>query len=146
MRQCEMKHIARFGKVWFQVCWRQMKTCAGVIKKPMWRKETWWWHAAVDSTVEEKWTCWKTWQKGGSKEEHQKAKQQAKHAVYLTKYQAKQEFLKDPSPSSSDLFCLANQIRLGNLDVVVEKSLRDAAGNKLWLNGMAKGAAWKEHY
>ena len=42
--------------------------------------------------------CWKPWKKGGSKEEYQKAKCLAKHAVYLAKSQAKQEILKDPSP------------------------------------------------
>ena len=41
-------------------------------KKHLWRKETWWWNAAVDSAVKENRECWKTWKKGGSKEEYQK--------------------------------------------------------------------------
>ena len=64
------------------VCWS--------TKKHQWWKESWWWNAAVDSAVQERRICWKTLKNGGSKEEYQKAKHLAKHAVYLAKFQSEQ--------------------------------------------------------
>ena len=93
----------------------------------------------------EKQRCWKTWKKGDSKQEYQKAKRIDKHAVYLTKSQAKKEKPKDLSPSNNDLFRLANQMRRKDLYVQGEKSLPNDAG-KLCLDDKAKPAAWKEHY
>ena len=95
--------------------------------------------------LEEKQRCWKMWKKGGSKEDYQEAKRLAKHAVYLAKSQAEQEVLRDPSPGSSDLFRLANQMRRTNQDVQGEKPVRNDAG-ELCLDDRAKQAAWKEHY
>ena len=75
----------------------------------------------------------KTWKNGGSKEGYQKAIRFAKDAVYLAKSKAKQEVRKGSSPSSSDLFCLANQMRWRNLDVQGEKPVPSDAG-ELCLN------------
>ena len=61
------------------------------------------------------------------------------------KFQAKQEVLKDPSPSTSDLFRLANQVRCEHLNVQDEKPVYNDTG-ELCLDGRAKQAAWKEHY
>ena len=125
--------------------WRQLKMYAGLPRSTGGKKETWWWNTAVDRAVNEKRRWWKTWKKGGSKEEYQKAKRIAKHAVYLATSQPKQEVLKDPSLGSMDLFCLANQMRCENLDIQCEKPARNDAG-ELCLDDRAKQAAWKEHY
>ena len=58
-------------------------------------KETWWWHASVDSAVKEKRRCWKTWKKVGTKEEYQKAMCLAKHADYLAKFQGEKSVHND---------------------------------------------------
>ena len=99
----------------------------------------------VNSADKEKWRCWKTWKNGGSKEEYQKAKCLVKHAVNLAKSLDKEGVLKDPSPGSSHLFCIANQIICENLDVQGEKSVCNDPGG-LCLDDRAKQAAWKEHY
>ena len=104
----------------------QIKTAkhvCGPTKKHRWRKETWWWTADVDSAIKEKCRCYKSWKKGGSKEEYQKAKRLTKHAVYLAKSQAKQEVLKDHSPGRTELFHLAKQMRRENLDVLDVRNL-----------------------
>ena len=54
---------------------------------------------------------WKMWMNSGNKEEYQKAKRLYKLSSYLAKFQAKQEVPKDPSPGSTDLFCIDNKIR-----------------------------------
>ena len=51
------------------------KNVCGFIKKQRWRKETCWWNATVNNAVKQTWRCWNRWNKGGSKEEYQKAKQ-----------------------------------------------------------------------
>ena len=56
----------------------------------------------------------------------------------------KPEVLKDPSPSSYDLFRLANQMSREKMDVQGEKPVPNDAG-ELCLGDMSKQAAWKEH-
>ncbi len=135
-------------EIWGKLKSSLLKVAEGVCgftKKHRWRKETWWWNSTVDCAVKEKRRCWKAWKKGGSKEDYQKAKRLAKHAVYLAKSQAEQVALKDPSPSSSDLFRLAKQMRRANRDVQGEKPVRNDAG-KLCLDDKAMQDAWREHY
>jgi hypothetical protein len=93
----------------------------------------------------EKRRCWKAWKSGGSREDYQRSKTLAKRAVHLAKSLAEKEVLKDPSPNSSDLFRLSNQMRRNNQDVQGEKPVRNDAG-ELCLDEPAKQAAWKEHY
>ena len=83
----------------------------GSTKKQKSRKKTWWWNEAVNSAIKENRRCWKTRKNAASKEEYQKTKRLAEHAVYVAKSQAKQEVLNDPTPGSTDLFRLANQVR-----------------------------------
>ena len=117
--------------------------CGSLPKTPVTKGDlAWWWNAAVASAAKEKQRCRKTWKNGGSNEKGQ-AKHLAKHAVYLAKSQAKQ-VLKDPSPSSSDLFSLANQMRRENLDVQVKNPIRNVYG-ELCLDDRPKQAAWKEY-
>ena len=129
-------------KNWIPVCRRKLKNVCESTKKHCWRNKTWWCNVAVDSAVKEKQRCWKTWTKRGSKEDYQKAKHLAKHAVYLAKSQANEEVLKDPSPSTTDFFRLSNQIRHENLDVQGEKPVLNDAG-ELCLDDRSKQAAWK---
>ena len=65
--------------------------------------------------------CWKTGNKGGSKEGYSKAKWLAEYIVYQAKSQAEHEVLKEPSHTSSDLFHLTYQMKHGNLHVQDEK-------------------------
>ena len=86
------------GKNWSQVSVEKAaENVCRSSKKQQWRKETWWWNAAVDSAVKEMQRCWKTWKKGGSKEEYQNDKRLTKYAVYLANSQAKQEVLNSHS-------------------------------------------------
>ena len=55
------------------------------------------------------------------------------------------DVLKDPSPSSSDLFCLTNQMRHSNLDVQSKKPVCNDA-KELCQDDMAKQVAWEEHH
>ena len=66
------------------VCWRQLKMCASVPRYTGGGK-TPGGEMRLDCAVKENQGCWKTWKNGGSKEEYQKAKRFAKHAVHLAK-------------------------------------------------------------
>ena len=126
-----------------------LKAAANVCrstKKRQWRKETWGWHVAVNSAVNVKWRCGKTWKKGGSKEEYQMAKRLAKHAVYLEK----NPWLTMKSsmtlhPAALTFSASLRQMRRENLDVQGKKPVCNDAG-KLGMDDKSAQAAWKEHY
>ena len=48
-------------------------------------------------------------------------------------------------PKSSEIFCLVNQMRRENVDVMGDKSVRNDAG-EMSLSEEAKQKAWLEHY
>ena len=132
-------------KIWEKLKSSLLKAAGNVcgsIKEDRWRRETRWWN--VDSAVKEARGCCKALKNGDSNDEYQKAKRLATYPVYLAKSQDKPEAPQDPSPYSSDLFRLANKMRGGNLDIQVEKPVRNDAG-ELCLDDRAKQAAWKEH-
>ena len=112
--------------------------------KTQWRHEqNWWWNAAVDSTVKEQQKWRKTWKKITARKSI--INQASCQACYLEESQAEQEFFKELSPSSSDLFFLAIQMRHGNMVVQGEKPACNDAG-ELCLEHRVRQADGKEHY
>ena len=91
----------------------------------------------VDSAIKEKRRCWtneERWQKGWISK--------GRVAQQINCFcQGKIPHLKDPSPSCSDLFHLANQMKDEKLG---KKPVRTDVG-ELCLDDRAKQAAWKEH-
>lgn len=59
--------------------------CGKTKGGPPQRRETWWWDDTVENAIKTKRRLWKTWKKGGSKEEYLRAKKSAKAAVYVAK-------------------------------------------------------------
>ena len=114
-------------------------------KKPLQKRETWWWNEEVKELIAEKRRAWKLWKHGGDKEIYLNAKRRAKRAVYLAKKNAEASRFSNLKPGLVDIFKIAKQMRKDNLDVVGDKCIKDDSGN-LAISDAAKCIAWKEHY
>ena len=119
-------------------------TC-GKTKKPLQKRQAWWWNEEVKELIAEKRRAWKLWKHGGDKEIYLHAKRSAKRAVYLAKKNAEASRFSDLKPGPVDIFKIAKQMRKDNLDVVGDKCIKDDSGN-LAISDAAKCTAWKEHY
>ena len=118
----------------------------GKTKKPLKKRETWWWNNEVKNAVCEKRRLWKIWsQKGGSKEEYLIAKRTAKRVVYLAKKAAEVKKFSDLRPGLVDIFKIAKQMRKNNQDIIGEKCVKDDSG-RLTINDSDKRNAWRQHY
>ena len=116
------------------------KVC-GKTRKRQWHKESWWWTDHVSQAVEAKHWAYRTWKKGGSREEYNNAKRLAKLAVY----QASLADFSDIDPKGDKVFRIAKQMMRENQDVMGEKCVKNDEG-ELALTPEAKKAAWKQHY
>ena len=133
--------------------WKKLKNalletannCCGKTKKPLRKRETWWWTDEVKVVINEKRRLWKIWKQGGSKEEYLNAKRVAKRSVYLAKKNAEIRRFSNLQPGLVDIFKIAKQIRKDNVDVIGDKCVKDDSG-KLATNDDAKLTAWKQHY
>ena len=130
-------------------CWTSLKDkllqatkqVCGVSSNHPWRKQTWWWNTKVEEAVKEKRRCFKLWKAGGSCAAYNTAKRASNRAVH----EAEKVVLQKIDPKSTDIYCLARQMRRDNQDVMGEKPVKKDAG-QLALDEEAKRAAWKEHY
>lgn len=120
-------------------------TTCGKTKKPLMKRETWWWDEEVKELINEKRRKWKIWRNGGDKEEYNIAKRIAKRAVYKAKKNAEAKKFADLKPGLADIFKIAKQMRKDNQDVLGDKCVRNDTGN-LATSDVAKCVAWKEHY
>ena len=99
----------------------------------------------MEEAVKEKRRCFKLWKAGGSRSAYNSAKRASNHAVYNVKSEAEKVALQKIDPRSSDVYCLAKQMRRDNQDVMGEKPVKNDEG-LLSLDEDAKKEAWKEHY
>ena len=121
------------------------ETACGMSKNHNWRKESWWWNEEVDNVITEKRKAWKEWKQGGSREEYNRKKREAKKAVYQAKRVAEDTKFAEVTRNSSEIFRIARQMRDENQDVVGDKPVFDDAGN-LCVADTDKMRAWEQHY
>ena len=69
----------------------------------------------------------------------------ARCAVHHARQEADKEVYKNIDPKSSELYCLANQFKKENADVVGDKPVKNDAG-KMSMSDDSKQKAWLEHY
>ena len=91
-----------------------IETC-GKTKKPLKKRETWWWNEEVKESITKKRRKWKSWKHGGDKEEYLAAKRLARRAVYLAKKEAESKRFADLKPGLVDIFKIAKQVKKDNL-------------------------------
>ena len=133
--------------------WGNFKACllsaadevCGHTKKHTWRKETWWWSAEIDALVKAKRKAWKEWKSGGSREEYNRMKREAKRAVYHAKKAAEEEKFACLEDKPAEMFRLAKQMKRENQDVVGEKCVLNDDGEMAFSDDSKKGA-WHQHY
>ena len=65
--------------------------------------------------------------------------------MHHARQEADKEVYKNIHPKSSDLYCLANQFRKENADVVGDKPVKNDAG-EMSMSDDSKQKAWLEHY
>ena len=117
----------------------------GMSKNHNWRKETWWWNREVDALVKAKRKAWKIWKNGGSRDDYNRAKRNAKKAIYLAKRSAEDAKFECVSSNPTEIYKIARQMKSENQDVVGEKCILDDAG-KLCVSDKDKMLAWEQHY
>lgn len=89
--------------------------------------------------------AFKAWKSGnGTRADYDAAKCTSRRAVHHARYEAEKEIYKNVGTRSSEVYCLANQMRRENVDVVGDKPVKNDAG-EMSLNQEAKEKAWLEH-
>ena len=116
--------------------WNNLKTgllktteeVCGTTRPHCWRRETWWWNEHVGEVITAK-----------------RVKRIARCAVHHARQEADKEVYKNIDPKSSELYCLANQFRKENADIVGYKPVKKDAG-EMSMSDDSKQKAWLEHY
>ena len=110
-----------------------------------WRRETWWWNEHVEKAIAAKRKAFKAWKTGiGTRASYDAAKRNARHAVHHAR-QVADKVYENIDPKSSEVYCLANQFRRENADVVGDKAVKNDAG-EMSVSEVSKQKAWLEHY
>ena len=73
------------------------------------------------------------------------AKSIARHAVHHAHQKANKKVYQNIDPKSSEVYCLANQFRSKNVDIVGDKLVKNDAGD-MSVSKDSKQKAWLEHY
>ena len=129
--------------------WNNLKTgllktteeVCGTTRPHRWRRETWWWNEHVGEVITAKRQAFKAWNTGkGTRASYHSAKCIARRAVHHARQEADKEVYKNIDPKSSELYCLANQLRKENADVGDKPVKNDAVSDD------SKQKAWLEHY
>ena len=90
--------------------------------------------------------AFKAWKTGkGTRASYHAVKRIARRAVRHARQEADKEVYKNIDPKSSKLYCLANQLRKENADVVGDKPVKTDAGY-MSVSDDSKQKAWLEHY
>ena len=88
----------------------------------------------------------KAWKIGkGTRASYDAAKRNARHAVHHARQEADKKVFENVDPKSSEVYCLANQLRRENADVVGDKPVKTDAG-EMSMSEDSKQKAWLEHY
>ena len=90
--------------------------------------------------------AFKVWKTGkGTRASYHAAKHIARRAVHHARQEADKEVYKNIDSKSSEVYCLANQFRRENPDVVGDKPVKNDAG-EMSMSEDSKQKAWLEHY
>ena len=117
----------------------------GSTKKHWWQKNTWWWNAAVDSAVKEKWRCWKIWRKVASKRNIRRPS--ASPNMLIWQNPRLNKFSRTLQPAAlTFLPRQPNQARKPGCPRWETCLQWCYDTGELCLDDRAKQAAWKEHY
>ena len=116
--------------------WNNIKT--GLLKtteecavqlSPMLALWNLWWNEHVEKAIAAKRKAFKAWNTGkGTRASYDAAKRNARHAVYQAHQEANKKVYENIDPKSSEVYCLANQFRRENADVVGDKPVKNDAG------------------
>ena len=88
----------------------------------------------------------KAWKAGkGTRASYDGAKRIARHAVHHARKEADKKVYENTDPKTSEVYLLANQFRRENADVVVDKPVKNDAG-EMSMSRHSKQKAWLEHY
>ena len=99
----------------------------------------------MEKAIAAKRKAFKAWKAGkGTRASYDAAKRNAKHAVHHVRQEADKVY-ENTDPKSSEVYCLANQFRSENIDVVGDKPVKNDAGEMSMSEG-SKQKAWLEHY
>ena len=110
-----------------------------------WRRETWWWNEHVEKVIAAKQKAFKAWKTGkGTRASYDRAKRNARHAVHQARQEADKKVYENTDPKSSNVYCLANQFRRENTDVVGDKPVKNDAG-EISMSEDSKQKAWLEY-
>ena len=91
-------------------------------------------------------TAFKAWKAGkGTMASYDAAKRNARHVVHQACQEADKKVYENIDPKSSEVYCLANQFRRENTDVVGDKPVKNDAG-EMSMSEDSKQKAWLEHY
>ena len=111
--------------------WNNIKTgilktteeVCGTTRPHHWRRETWWWNEHVGEVITAQRQAFKAGKTGnlGTRASYHSAKRTAIRAVHHARQEADKEVYKNINSKSSDIYCLANQFRRDNADVVGNK-------------------------
>ena len=89
--------------------------------------------------------AFKAWKAGkGTRAPYDAAKRNARHAVHHARQEANKVY-ENIDPEFSKVYCLANQFRRENTDVVGDKPVKNDAG-EMSMSEDSKQKAWLEHY
>ena len=100
----------------------------------------------MEKAIAVKWRAFKAWKAGkGTRASYDAAKQNARHAVHHARQEAGKKVYENIDPKSSEVYRLAKQFRRENTDVVVDKPVKNDAG-EMSMSEDSKQKAWLEHY
>ena len=100
----------------------------------------------MEKAIAAKRKAYKAWKTGKStRASYDAAKQNARHAVHHARQEADKKVCENIDPKSSEIYCLANQFRRENADVVGDKPVKNDAG-EMSMSEDSKQKVWLEHY
>ena len=83
----------------------------------------------MEKAIAAKRTAFKAWKAGkGTRASYDAAKRNARHAVHHAGQEANKKVYENIDPKFSEVYCLANQFRRENTDVVGDKPVKNDAG------------------
>ena len=99
----------------------------------------------MEKAIPAKWKAFKAWKIGkDTRASYDAAKLIARHAVHHARQEANKVY-ENIDPKSSEVYCLANQFRRENTDVVGDKRVKNDAG-EMSVSEDSKQKAWLVHY
>ena len=136
-------------EIWVKLKTGLLKTTeevCGTTKPHRWRHETWWWNKELDHAITAKRQAFKARKAGKcTRASYNTAKRISRRVVHHARQEADKVVHAGIDHKLSDIFCLTNQMRKENVDVVGDKPVKDDAG-EMSMSEEAKQNAWAEHY